>query len=101
MALLSRNGNGEKLSDFLGLFMETKMDVPTQVKRVFIETFKVLETDYSEDLGPGDIQEWDSLGNVRLMQAIETHFGVSFDIMDLIDVETLSDVVLLVERYQR
>ena len=76
------------------------MDFAAEVKTVFVETFKVAESAYSEDLGPGDIPQWDSLGNVQLMQAIETHFGVSFDIMDLFEIETLSDLISLVERYK-
>ena len=75
-------------------------DFADQVKAVFVNTFKVPESVYSEDLGPGDIPQWDSLGNVQLMQAIEGHFSVSFDIMDLFEIETLSDLITLVERYK-
>ena len=45
-------------------------DFADQVKAVFMNIFKVPESVYSEDLGPGDIPQWDSLGNVELMQAI-------------------------------
>jgi acyl carrier protein len=80
--------------------MTQRQNVPAEVKEVFLKTFNVPESSYSENLGPGDIQEWDSLGNVRLIQAIETHFEISIDIMDLFEIETLSDIIVLVERHR-
>jgi acyl carrier protein len=79
--------------------MTHSRNVSAEVKEVFLKTFNVPESSYSENLGPGDIQEWDSLGNVRLIQAIETHFEISIDIMDLFEIETLSDIIVLVERH--
>jgi acyl carrier protein len=80
--------------------MNQSKDVSAEVKAVFLKTFNISESSYSENLGPGDIQEWDSLGNVRLIQAIEAHFEISIDIMELFDIETLSDFIDLVERYR-
>ena len=54
---------------------------------------------YNEDLGAGDIPEWDSLGHVGLLQAIEKEFDISLDVGDAIDIETISDLVTTVGKY--
>jgi acyl carrier protein len=69
------------------------------MKRIVCSTLKIGEDRYSEDLTAGDLAEWDSVAHVKLVMAVEQEFGVSFDIMDAIDVECVEDLLALVSRY--
>jgi acyl carrier protein len=83
-----------------GVLMIKNLDIPDEVKRQFLEALEVSEDVYSEDLGPGDIAEWDSLANVRFIQAVEARFELSFDVSDMFAIETVADVIAMVRRYR-
>ena len=56
------------------------------------------------DTGPGDIQEWDSLGNQRILNKLEIDFKVKFGIDEIIEMEKLyfskqlKNILLLVNK---
>tara|TARA_A100001015_G_scaffold309849_1_gene410059 strand:- start:3788 stop:4021 length:234 start_codon:yes stop_codon:yes gene_type:complete len=51
----------------------------------------------NEDLGPGDITEWDSLANQNLILALEQEFQLNFDIDEVLDMETVGDIIEILE----
>jgi acyl carrier protein len=53
-------------------------------KQAFIETFSVEEKDV-EALEYQSINEWDSVGHMMLMAALEEAFDIMMDIDDIID----------------
>jgi len=60
----------------------------------------ILKVDISvlgDDLEIGDIQEWDSMHHVMIITGIEKEFGIKFQREELIDLETVADIVTLVE----
>ena len=69
------------------------------LKEIVVNQLKINPDLYNEDLGAGDIPEWDSLGHVNLLMAVENHFGISFDIADAIDIETISDLSDMISKY--
>ena len=79
--------------------MSKEIKVEEQIKEVVIKQFKIDPSVYHDDLGAGDIPEWDSLGHVNLLMATENHFEISFDVSDAIDVETIADLVDTTKKY--
>jgi len=73
--------------------------VEEQVKRLVIDTLKIKESDYREDLEAGDIPEWDSVGHVTLLMAAEEKFEITFDVNDSIDVASVEDLIDMVGKY--
>ncbi len=47
----------------------------------------------NEDLGIGDIPEWDSLAHVMLLSRIEEKFAISLDADQALDLETVEDLI--------
>jgi acyl carrier protein len=45
----------------------------------------------SDDLGPGDIATWDSLGHIKLVVGIEEYAGVHLSDDDLMSLESVAD----------
>ncbi|MCF8709891.1 acyl carrier protein [Rhizorhapis sp. SPR117] len=64
-----------------------------------LQTLKIEESQYSEDLAAGDVVQWDSLGHLSLLMAVEKAFGVTFDIGDAIEIESVGDLIDTVRRY--
>ena len=54
-------------------------------KKLFIEALNVKETIINDNLKYNEIPEWDSIGHMSLMSAIEEAFNVSMETDDIID----------------
>ena len=68
--------------------------------RVFEATAKILVVSVNIltlETGVGDIPEWDSLGHTRLIAGIEESFDLLIDVEEALDLETIQDIVALVE----
>ena len=73
--------------------------IEPKLKRIVIETLKISEVAYSEELTAGDIPEWDSIGHVNLLMAVEREFEIAFDVTDAIDIESVGDLQDMVKKY--
>ena len=74
-------------------------DVDQKIKRIVLETLKIKESDYNDDLTAGDLPAWDSIGHVNLLMAVEREFDVAFDVTDAIDIESVGDLQDMVKKY--
>jgi acetyltransferase-like isoleucine patch superfamily enzyme/acyl carrier protein len=72
-------------------------DVAERVRAVVAETFAV-ERRVQLDDGPGRIPRWDSLGQLRLLLALEDEFGVALDEGAMHGAHTVGEVVDVVAR---
>ena len=54
-------------------------------KKLFIEGLNIKETAVNDNLKYNDIPEWDSIGHMSLMSAIEEAFNISMETDDIID----------------
>ena len=70
-----------------------------RVKQVVLRVLKISEDAYHEELGAGDVAEWDSINHIKLIQEIETEFSINFQIMDVINIEDVADLIEVTERY--
>lgn len=73
------------------------MNTAQQLFKIVATTFEIPLEDVSEDLMAGSIPQWDSLGHLGLISAIETGFDVSFDVDELFEVESVGDFLKLLE----
>lgn len=70
-----------------------------KLKSIVIATLKIPEADYSEDLAAGDHPQWDSIGHVNLLMAVEQGFDIAFDVTDAIDIESVAGLQDMVRKY--
>jgi acyl carrier protein len=67
-------------------------EIETRLKGFLAKQFQVGEESISEDLSFGDLPQWDSLGHMSLMAAIENQFGVEVNadsIADLVNYQAI------------
>ena len=65
------------------------------LRDVLVNTFKNSEIPQEiKDLKMGDIEEWDSLGNFNLILALETQYGIQFNMEEL---ENLASIAAIEE----
>ena len=70
-----------------------------RLDRLIRETFVLGdEVAITDDLGPGSIDGWDSLGHVRLLASLESTYGVSVSIDEMVDIQTVGGIKDLLRR---
>lgn len=73
-------------------------DTNEQLKSLMAKLFQCDQSQLTDDTGPGEVNGWDSLGHVALMSAIQEEFGTHISVEDAIEVESIADIVALLER---
>lgn len=46
----------------------------------------------SDQQGPGSVPGWDSLGHINLMSALESTYKITFDINEIVSLESIKDI---------
>jgi len=54
-------------------------------KKLFIDTLSLKEDAVNDNLKYNDVPEWDSIGHMTLISAIEEEFKISMETDDIID----------------
>lgn len=67
-------------------------------KKVFIESFEI-EEDILKDLKYQDIEQWDSLGHMSMIAALEEEFDIMFEMDDIIDFSSFSKGIETLAKY--
>jgi len=66
------------------------------LEQIFDDTFTHSDFDFTHSLTQDDVEEWDSLNQIRLLMAIEMEFDIKFELEEmehLIGVESLLDSI--------
>lgn len=75
------------------------MKLEQRLKQIVCTTLKIPENIYTEELGAGDILEWDSLGHTQILQSVEMEFNIAFDVGDAIAIENIGDLLATIRQY--
>ena len=66
-------------------------------KKLFTEALSINETSVKDDLKYNDIPEWDSIGHMSLMSALEESFNISMETDDIIDFSSYKKGIEILE----
>lgn len=64
----------------------------TKLRDIFAETLEI-DQDISENTHAFEIKGWDSLNHIRLMAAIEDHFGIKFSVKEMRSIMSVTDIL--------
>ena len=70
----------------------TKEQAFIELQQIFRTVFKTskLEIDYSTTMD--DVESWDSLSHVVLIDTVEKHFNIKFELRDMLNIESVDDI---------
>ena len=66
-------------------------------KKLFVDALNVKETIINDNLKYHEIPEWDSIGHMSLMSAIEEAFNISMETDDIIDFSSYKKCMEILE----
>ena len=67
---------------------------------IFIESLSIDKEKFSEKLKYNDIPEWDSIGHMTLMSALEEGFKISLDTDDIVDFSSFKKGIQILKKYK-
>jgi len=70
-------------------------------KNIFIESLSIKPDAFSEEIKYNDVSEWDSIGHMTLMSALEDGFEITLETDDIIDFSSYKKgIELLGSKYE-
>lgn len=73
--------------------------IDQKIENVVRGVFELDENKSLEEVAPGSIPQWDSLGHVSLINAIEKAFKIQFTPDEVAEIESLESLTTLVTKY--
>ena len=74
----------------------TKEQILADVQNIFRDVFDEEELVIKDETNADDIEDWDSLAQVRLTVAIEKKFGIKFDFGELTALHNVGEMLELI-----
>lgn len=71
-----------------------------QLKKIFAEGLGISEDAVTDDLTYQSIKQWDSVGHMALIAAIETKFDIMLDTDDIIDMSSFAKAKEIIQKYE-
>jgi len=71
-------------------------EILTKIQEAFKVSFDVDPQTVSMDTTASDIPLWDSVGHLSLASSLEEGFGITLDVDDLMEMESVRDIVRVV-----
>lgn len=68
-------------------------------RKVFMNVFSILDEDVIASLKYQSHPNWDSLGHMTLVAALELEFSISMDMDDVIDLESFEKGIEILAKY--
>ena len=69
-------------------------------QKSFIETFSLSKEKINDKLKYNDIPEWDSIGHMTLMSALEEGFEISIETDDIVDFSSFKKGIQILKKYK-
>jgi len=69
-------------------------------KEVFIQSLSIDKKKFSEKIKYNDIPEWDSIGHMTLMSALEDSFNITLETDDIIDFSSFKKGIQILKKYK-
>ena len=74
------------------------MDIKYEVINVVSEVFEMPFDKIQGNMTSSDIAEWDSLGQLNLIMAIENKFGIKLKVEDIFNITTVDSIIEFVNK---
>ena len=77
-----------------------KLKIWQKYKKIFVKSLSIENGKFSENLKYNEIPEWDSIGHMTLVSAIEDKFNISLETDDIIDFSSYKEGIKILKKYK-
>ena len=68
--------------------------------KIFISSLAIDKDSFKENLKYNDIPEWDSIGHMTLMSALEEGFAITLETDDIVDFSSFNKGIEILKKYK-
>tara|TARA_X000000950_G_C13781414_1_gene605267 strand:+ start:142 stop:384 length:243 start_codon:yes stop_codon:yes gene_type:complete len=68
--------------------------------KVFKDSLNLDDSKFSEKIKYNDVEEWDSIGHMTLISALEEEFKITFETDDIIDFSSFKKGIEILKKYK-
>ncbi len=68
-----------------------------RLEKIFMEVFDLDDVDIDANTTADDIDEWDSLEHINLIEAVEEEFGMKFKMGEVSTMKNVGEMVKIIE----
>ena len=69
-------------------------------KSIFIEPLGIEQKDFNTEIKYNEITEWDSIGHMTLISALEEKFKITFETDDIVDFSSYKEGLKILKKYK-
>jgi acyl carrier protein len=73
-------------------------NVGSRLASVFADVLRLPPDHVHPDLGPDDVERWDSVGHMSLIVAIEEEFSIHFEVDEIMEFTSFQAILSAIER---
>ena len=73
------------------------MNIQDKLQVIFREVFNESSLEINLTMNANDVDNWDSLSHMEMINQVEEQFGVKFKLKDLVKLKNVSDLIILIE----
>ncbi len=74
-----------------------KEQIIKELEQIFKSVLEEDDLTISEDMETSDIQGWDSLAHINIIEEIEKHFNIHIAVGEIVVLKTIGDMVKLIQ----
>ena len=75
------------------------MDAKKKYQDIFIKSLSIESTKFNENLKYNEIPEWDSIGHMSLVAALEEEYKINLETDDIVDFSSFKKGIELLKKY--
>ena len=76
------------------------MSSDKKYKEIFIKSLNLKNSDFNESIKYNDVPEWDSIGHMNLISALEDEFKISIDTDDVVEFSSFKVGKKILKKYK-
>ena len=76
------------------------MNNKAKYQDIFTKSLSIDSKKFNENLKYNEIQEWDSIGHMSLMSALEEDFGITMETDDIVDFSSYKKGIEILKKYK-
>ena len=73
--------------------------IRSKILSIISEEFSVTENEITDEIGPGDLVKWDSIGQLRLILKLEKQFSIQLTVDDVMSINNVRDIIKIINNY--
>ena len=78
--------------------MMSRQDIRLKLNDIFADVFADEQISLNENTNANDIEGWDSLTHITILEAVQDEYGVAFDLDEIIEMQNVGDMIDAISR---